>query len=166
MPRDRSLLVYNVASEGANWDLWGRVAGEEGPGSALVTGEGWDLYPALSPDDRYLAYAHQGEILVRAFPGMEGPWQAGPGTTPRWSPDGTRLYYLRGNDLMETRVLAGPALRFTAPQRLFTFESAPAQPFAWPTFDLTPDGEAFVMVRPLEPPPGLILVQNWLAALD
>jgi hypothetical protein len=97
---------------------------------------------------------------------MAGPWLVGPGTTPRWSPDGARLYYLQGDDLMEARVVTGPALRFAPPERLFTFESAPAQDNGWPTFDLTADGEAFVMVRPVEPPPGLIVVQNWLAALD
>ena len=164
--RDGSEMVYMSHPGGFNWDLWRRPTNGDEPGTPLVTGDGWDLYPALSPDDRLLAYTHAGQLLVRTYPDGGGPFQVGPGTTPRWSPDGSRLYYVNGNDMMETRLLPGDTLRFTPPERLFTFDFAPTQDDNWPTFDLTPDGEAFVMVRGLEDPPGLVYVQNWPAALE
>ena len=35
-----------------------------------------------------------------------------------------------------------------------------------PLFEITPDGESFIMVEALEPIPGLVVVQNWLASIE
>ena len=162
---DGKTMVYNARSTGFNWNLWMRGVDEEGPGTPLLTAAGWEIYPALSPDNRFLAYSLDGQVLVRGFPGMEGPWEVGPGEVPIWGPSDDRLYYLNGADMMEIRFQADPELRFESPQKLFSFVSSPSEQ-GGPRFALTPDGEGFIVVRPLEPPPGIIVLQNWLGTLE
>lgn len=162
---DGRSMIYNHREGGFNWDLWRRGVDEEGPGTPVATGPGWDLYPAVSPDDRLLSFAHRSEITVVALDGRPGRWQIGRGAVSRWSPDGRRLFYLRGHDLMEVPVTPGPEPRFGPARHLFTFETAPTHDTSWPTFEVMPDGATFLMVRATEPPPGLIAVQSWVEAL-
>jgi serine/threonine-protein kinase len=164
--RDGTTMVYGNWSAGFNWNLWMRAVDEPGEGTPLLDDPGWEIYPSLSPDDRYLAYSHEGKIYVRAFPGMEGPWQVGEGEVPVWSPVGDRLYFTNGDDMMEAVFRAGPEPRFSSPAKLFSFAHAPSESGVPPTFAVTPDGERFVMVRTLEPPPGIVVMQNWLETLE
>ena len=53
-----------------------------------------------------------------------------------------------------------------APRTLFTLAHAPAGEDETPTFDLTPDGEGFIMVQATEPIPGIVVVQNWVASIE
>ncbi|MFW6198538.1 MAG: TolB family protein, partial [Acidobacteriota bacterium] len=163
---DGGTMIYGEPAEGFEVNLWMRELDGDETGTPLLTDVGYEVQPALSPDDRFLAYSHQDRILVRSFPDMGGPWQIGPGWSPRWSPDGTRLYYLNGDALMEVEVSTGGQFRFASPAPLFNFEMAPALLVGWPLFDVTPDGERFIMVRTVERPPGMVLVQNWPGAVE
>ncbi|HVS02447.1 MAG TPA: protein kinase [Thermoanaerobaculia bacterium] len=169
LTRDGRIMVYPSRAPGFNWDLWMRRLDEDGPGTPLLTQPDWELAPALSPDGRFLAYTYQGSVLMRTFPGMDGPWQIGAGTSPRWSADGSRLFYLDAQDLMEVEVTTTPAVRTGAPRRLFRVELLPPlgpDGVSAARFAPTPDGEGFVVVRTLERPPGLVAVQNWIGAIE
>jgi hypothetical protein len=163
---DGKTMVYGAVAPGFNQDLWIREVNEEGPGTPLLTDPDPLSQPVLSPDGRFLVYLTGGQVLVRTFPDMEGPWQVGPGLVARWSPSSDRLFYMSGTDMMEARFRAGPEIRFEPPQKLFSFKSSPSGSGAIPTFAVMADGERFVMVQPLEPPPGIVVVQNWLDALE
>jgi hypothetical protein len=59
-----------------------------------------------------------------------------------------------------------PAIRITPPVRVFTM----AQPGAWSTrgvmYDVTPDGQRFLVNVPARPPESKIhIVQNWAVGL-
>jgi hypothetical protein len=64
-----------------------------------------------------------------------------------------------------------PALRLGKPEVLFTREAdTGTMILGWPdAFDVTAEGERFLVVRPVAPeqatdtPPGLIVAQNWFA---
>jgi Tol biopolymer transport system component len=162
---DGKSILYNLQSKGFNWNLWRKDVGDRSPGKALLSDPGWELHPALSPDGRFLAYDKDGDVLLRTFPGMGGPWQVATGgaSKPRWSRDGGRLFFLSGNDMMEVSLHATTDLRIGTPKKLFTLAQAPVSPVDRPGFALGPGGETFIMVRPVERPPGLVVVQNWLA---
>ena len=162
---DRESIVYNLHSTGLNWNLWRKRLGDEGPGDSLLADAGWERHPALSPDGRLLAYDKDGTILVRTYPALGGPWQVASGgaSTPRWSRDGGRLYYLSGPDVMEATIDAVAGLRVGKPSKLFTLAQSPTAQRVAPGLALGPSGETFIMVRPLERPPGIVVVQNWLA---
>jgi serine/threonine-protein kinase len=82
--------------------------------------------PALSPDDRFVAYetveSGRREIVVRSFPDGKGEWQVSQdgGARPFWSPSGDRLYFqsLSNRWLYVVDVSRDP-VRFSPPRRLF-----------------------------------------------
>jgi len=128
----------------------------------LVTTPFFDEDPALSPDDRLLAYASEQsgrwEVYVQALGGERGTWQISSegGVRPRWRADGRELCFFSGPDrVMSVEVEPGDAPRFSAPRELFRH---PIE-----TFDVTPDGQRFVGRRPADGDASkpLTLIENW-----
>jgi serine/threonine-protein kinase len=112
----------------------------------LVETSSFDEYPALSPDDRLLAYASEQsgrwEVYAKALGGGQGTWQISTegGLRPRWRADGRELYFLaRPDRVMAVDVEPGAVPRFSAPRELFR------QPIE--DFDVAPDGQRFVALR-------------------
>jgi len=112
-----------------------------------------ELNAEISPDGRWLAYeteeTGQSEVFVRPFPDVEaGKWQVsrGGGAKPLWRRDGGELFYLapRGR-MMAVPVQLGAAFAFGNATELFSgdyYEESRGR-----TYDVTPDGERFVMVK-------------------
>ena len=166
--RDGNTMLVSLPAENVAWELWRTRVGVSEAKELLLRnrddGPGWVTNPALSPDGRYVAYqkgtGDAATIFVRTYPDVEGPQQVGSGSVPRWSPKGDRLFYLAGNTLMEVAITTAPSIRVGAPRKLFDVELAPALPFSNQSFDVGPDGETLILVRPLEPIPGIVVVQN------
>jgi Tol biopolymer transport system component len=85
-----------------------------------------DQEPALSPDDRLLAYASEQsgrwEVYVQALAGATGRWQISTegGQRPRWRGDGRELFYLVAPDrVMSVAVEPGPVPRFGPAREVF-----------------------------------------------
>jgi Tol biopolymer transport system component len=127
---------------------------------------------------RWIAYSSDDsgrrEIYVMPFqpdrPAGDARWQlstAG-GTMPRWRRDGGELYY-RG---LDGRIMAaavdgsGPAFKWSAPQPLFQ-TVAPTMRTNDIEFDVTPDGQRFLLVEPSDRAESQPLMVNtdWLATL-
>ena len=108
----------------------------------------------LSPDGRWVAYmsamSGQFEIYVERFPqlGDRQKISTNGGVKPRWSRDGRTLYYISADGLRFFSVPVSTQTQLTAgvPQLLFegTFirDSVGTRPF-----DVTPDGQRFVMIK-------------------
>jgi eukaryotic-like serine/threonine-protein kinase len=107
----------------------------------------FEVYPAFSPDGRWLAYVSNesgtNEVYVRPFPGPGGRWQisTGGGRFPLWSRDGRELFF----ETPDQHVMAAS---YTAKGDSF----AAGKPRMWPvvrlhdanafsTYDLAPDGK-------------------------
>ncbi|MEO6528222.1 MAG: protein kinase [Gemmatimonadaceae bacterium] len=129
-----------------------------------------DRAPALSPDEKWLAYtstiSRANEVYVRPYP------QAGPsvqvssrgGTDPIWSRDGKELFYRSGSRIMSAAhhpLLASGA--FGAPHVLFTGAFDFSQDRNWTS---SPDG-SFIMVK-ADPTMGreVRVVFNWFDELS
>jgi hypothetical protein len=67
---------------------------------------------------------------------------------------------------MEVEVTTRPAVKVGTPRPLFKLAHAPVGSDQAPRFAVAPDGESFVMVEALEPIPGIVVVQNWLASVE
>jgi hypothetical protein len=67
---------------------------------------------------------------------------------------------------MEVEVATQPSVRVGLSRALFTLAHGPVGADQSPLFAVAPDGESFVMVEALEPIPGIVVVQNWLASID
>ncbi len=128
---------------------------------------------ALSPDNRYLAYvSDQGgslEVYVTRFPSGTGRWQvsANGGWTPCWSPAGNELFYVENNRMMAVPLLVGSGFRFDQPQMLFDGLQAGAENLRFAGYDVTDDGERFILVTNAEEArPVLTVIENWTREFD
>jgi serine/threonine-protein kinase len=129
----------------------------------------------LSPDGRWLAYSStqsgQFEVYVTSYPDVRGRWQisAGGGRQPAWSRDGRELFYRDfAGALITVDVKLSPTFQAGASRRLF---SDPAYRGAGSsmsdrTYDVSPDGRRFVMIRNVDKPQrSIAVVQNWFDEL-
>jgi serine/threonine-protein kinase len=132
----------------------------------------------MSPDGRWLIYqsAESGkdEIYARPFPDvMRGCWQVskGGGLQPAWSRSGTELFYLSpAGAVMSVRIAKGNEWTSTAPVKLFEGKYYFGGPGIGRTYDVSPDGQRFLMIKPTgaEQTAALstiVVVQNWFEEL-
>jgi Tol biopolymer transport system component len=170
--RDGKYVVFDRASPKGGTDLWYlELAGEKKPVPFLETPAS-EFAPKISPDGRLVAYTsdESGSVHVslKRFPSGEGRWQVSltGGIWPRWSGEGDRLYYREGNAIMEVEVQTQPAIVLSTPKKLFDSQTTPvfiSDPFE---YDVTRDGQKFLMVQDLgreTKSTTFTVVQNWFA---
>jgi Tol biopolymer transport system component len=131
------------------------------------------LNPRLSPDARWLAYSAKTEsgreVYVRPFPNAgSAQWQVskGGGVEPVWSRSGRELFYKNGrSELVAAAVVPGATFMVGEQRVLFSTAEYVSTP-AWRTYDVSPDGRRFVMMRPTnEARDELIWVENFFEEL-
>jgi hypothetical protein len=134
-----------------------------------------EQFPAVSPDERWLAYASdqsgQMEVYVRSLEddGDLVQISRNGGNEPAWRDDGTELFY-RGFTaggqpvMMAVRVQGGDTFAVTARDELFSLtDYVGTAPHA--NYDISPDGEHFVMVR-RSPSTRIMIIQNLPALVE
>lgn len=88
------------------------------------------------------------------------------GTQPRWNPNGKEIFYRNGSRMMAVEILStGPVMTFSQPRLLFdeNFEFGGGATVA--NYDVTRDGQRFIMVK-AGPDSGRVrVVLNWLDEL-
>jgi serine/threonine-protein kinase len=124
----------------------------------------------ISPDGHWIAYesdeSGQQEIYIRPFPNVEeGKWQISRdgGTEPAWSPLGQELFFRNGGAMMVVGIKTEPTFMPGSPVVLFTgrYTSGIAV-----NYDISPDGQRFLMIKEDEGQPGQInVVFNWFEEL-
>jgi len=173
---DGKRLVFVQSGNGGNQDIFtAPVEGHPGRGANGIRFGKPELFlrngssAAFSPDGRWLAYASSdsgtAEVYVRPFPGPGGRWQvslAG-GTEPVWAGNGRELFYRNGTRMMVAAIALHPT--FTVGARRELFEGNYVNDPVYRSYDVTRDGQAFVMVRSPKPSADFIVVLNWFDQL-
>jgi len=156
-----------------------RVAGDiylQGtePGSELVPliadSTATEMNFTVSPDGRWIAYVSDetGQLMVyvRPFPNVDdGKWPVSlrSGTSPRWAPDGSELFYRTSDaQFMAAEITSGPTLivgerRVMFPYRGMVANNSHAQ------YDVHPDGERFFMIQLGDPTmtSNVVVIENF-----
>ena len=132
----------------------------------LVVTRADERNPAVSPDGRWLAYTSDAsgrdEVYVTPFPGggARVPVSSTGGTSPVWARDGRRLYYLNGQSaLVATDIDGSKPDPAGATQRLFD-ASRYYRDLQADAFDVSPDGERFLFIKP-PPRASVDVVVDW-----
>jgi serine/threonine-protein kinase len=128
--------------------------------------------PAFSPDGRWMLFVSdetgRREVYVRAYPGPEGKWQisSGGGVEPSWNRNGREVFYRAGSKMMSVTVRTEQGFSADQPQVLFEGRYRFA-PYPTPNYDVSTDGQRFLMLKPAEAPiAGIHVVLNWLNRVD
>jgi eukaryotic-like serine/threonine-protein kinase len=169
----RWLVLRTSASFAGGGDILGFRAGDTMP-LPLVASPATELFPALSPDGRWLAYGSDEsgtmEIYVRPFPETAtAKWQVSTagGREPAWAGSGRELFYVNGkSEMVSAEVRPGAA--FSVGQQRVLFSTAPfARAGSIQSYAVSPDDRRFVMVREGEASQQgeLVLAEHWLQEL-
>jgi Tol biopolymer transport system component len=174
--RDGRRMLYRDNTAGTGWDLWtlpvtleGKPDGEPKPYLRTPFSE-WSGRFSPEPNPRWMAYqsdeSGRDEIYIQAFPEARGKRKisTGGGRFPHWGPGGRELFYvsLDGKLMAVSLRLAGDALEPSSARELF---AVPAAEGGVGVYDVSPDGQRFLVAQPQQASQGLTVIVNWPALL-
>ena len=159
---DLATLVYMEENPTTKSDLWMVDLRAKSPPRPIVQSPAREYGGRLSPDGRWLAYFSDEsggfELYLAAFPAGT-PRQristgAG-GARPReavWAKDGRELFYRQGSQMLSVRIPSQPDHPIGRPTVLFE-----GSYYSWGgpgivNFDVSPDGQRFLMLKPVDDP--------------
>jgi hypothetical protein len=155
--RDGRLIVFQQQSAGTQSDVFALPL-PDGKPVALVSSPHNERHGRLSPDGRFVAYSsdvsNRLEVYVRAL-GDSGTVtlvsDAG-GAHPRWRGDGHELFYLSAGGLVTAvPVELTPRFRAGRPMPLFDARPPLPLPFLDTLYDVTADGQRFLVAATERP---------------
>lgn len=167
--RDGKTLLYRVTGGPLNQDIWYRALEGDTTRKALVTGPFYEAGPRFSSDGRWVAYTTDEsgarQVYVTPFPGPGPHYQVSVdgGEEPVWAPDGRRLYYVDGRQVISAAVnLAG---KLAVTDRRVLFEGNFVFNYVHASYDVSPDGRQFLMLKAGGAAIQTVVVYDWRAEL-
>ena len=170
--RDGRFVVLSKRGGETSWDTWVMPMDGSGEPYAMLQSEFAEVRPGFSPDGRWMVYnsneSGNFEVYVTQFPGPGGRWQVSTngGTEPRWSADGSEIFYLDASqNLVTVPVTTGDTFKAGLPEALFNAGLFPL--VIRNRYAVTEDGERFLMLSPIsgESIRPISVVLNWTAGL-
>jgi len=131
----------------------------------------------ISPDGHWIAYgtneSGRQEVYVRPFPNVEeGKWQISRdgGTEPVWHPNGQELFYRNGRAFEVVSIKTEPTFTQGSPVVLFTGRYTTDDLRSTANYDISPDGQRFLMIKEAEEEPvqqqtQINVLTNWFEEL-
>lgn len=163
---DGRVLTFYVVTPEADRNVWTLHVGEA-PSPFKVTPLN-ERAPMLSPDGGWLAYvtgeAGRDTVYVSRYPDGEPTVPIGEGREPTWGPNGQELFFRHGSRMMAASVTLDDQLSVGAVRPLFDGQYEPDPGGHTANYDVSPDGERFLMVQPADPPDHLRVVLHWAPA--
>ena len=126
--------------------------------------------PQFSPDGRWLAYssdeAGRFEIYVVPYPGPGGKWQISSdgGREPLWNRNGRELFFRNGNKMMAAPIDTQHGFSAGTPKMLFQGQYVTLSN-STPNYDVTSDGQKFLMLKSTIQPTQINVIVNWFEEL-
>ncbi len=170
---DGRVLAYTDYGSVGRGDIWVLpLEGDRKPRPFLQTPFN-ERDPKFSPDGHWIAYTSdesgRDEVYVQPFPGPGGKWQVSTegGYGPVWARNGRELFYRNADKMMVVAVSTKPTFSAGPPRLLFegSYTNSSRREA---NYDISPDGERFLMVKAAEThraPTELYLVVNWFEEL-
>ena len=165
--RDEGALAFYLGTPAGPRNLW--FMSRDGARREVLATSFDDRSPAVSPDGKWLAYVSdesgQDEVYVLGAEerGTRMTVSSNGGTEPVWARDGGMLFYRSGDDLLAATFDSGTG-HLGAPDEVLRGRADLLRtPQGSPNYDVSPDGERFLMVQRADEagPVPLQLVLNW-----
>ena len=168
---DGRFIVYRNDDPLTNTDLWALPLFGDGEPFPIARSEFGEAQGSVSPDGRWIAYSSddsgRSEIYVHAFPTPKQRWTVtvNGGSDPKWSHDGKELFYAAADGkLMAVPVTLGEVPDFGAPVALFDAKIFDINREGT-QYDVSDDGQRFVLPMPNEIPSKFTVILNWASLL-
>ncbi len=172
---DGTRLLFQQSERGVNHDIWVLPHAEGADPWPFLATPAEEFQPAVSPDGRWLAYVSNvsglDEVYLTDFPDGRNRWlvSAGGGVEPAWAPGGQELFYVRTIASEAQVALFAVSVDSRGEIELGRSEELFRGPFTMPvvfgrSYDVSPDGQRFLMVRRPEQSRALerlTVVLNW-----
>lgn len=151
---DGSQLIFSTLGGPSEGDIYVLDVSRRKDPFALVSSPQYEYGGFISPNGRFIVYGSTEsgrlEVIVRSYPDLKGKWQISTsgGFAPLWSPDGKEIFFINMVGKMTVvSMQSGASLLPGKPQELFDVSqmSFPNNPIN--NYDITPDGQRFIMVR-------------------
>jgi hypothetical protein len=172
-PDGETLAFVRISSE-TSGDIYAlSLRGDPKPHPVVRT-PAYEGGPQFSPDGRWLAYASnesgQMQVYLRPYPGLAEKLQVSTlgGTQARWSHNGKELFYRDDNKMMVVDVslnTINSSLTLSQPRLLFEQRYSFGGSSSIPNYDISPDGQGFVMIKEAPSANRLNVVFNWFEEL-
>ncbi len=170
---DGQVLFYADSDPVTREDLWVLPLEGERQARPFLQTPFRESAAHISPDGQWLAYfsdeSGRSEIYVQPFPDPGGKRQVSTegGGEAVWARNGRELFYRNGDKMMAVDIQTQPT--FSAGKPRLLFETSPSLlTHTLGAFDVTPDGQRFLMVKLSEqelPATQLTVVLNWFEEL-
>jgi eukaryotic-like serine/threonine-protein kinase len=164
---DGHILAYRLNGSETNEDLWYRRLDGDTTSKPIAATRFTEWAPRFSPDGRWVAYTSdqsgRTEVYVQAFPALAAryPVTAGGGQAPIWSRDGRHIYYIANGQMSVATVSTTPAFAVTSRQQLFEGSYALNIAAVHAPYDISPDGQHILLIRPTSSDAQTIIVHDW-----
>ena len=164
---DGKWLLYRTAPGIHNRDIYAVPLDGDRKPVLVVGGPPQESHPRLSPDGKWLAYQSNEtgrfEIYVRPFP------EAGPrvqisnqgGSEPLWARSGNAIFYRTAGGGIESAAVTRRATLLVGERRTLLPPADYLTDVTHTSYDVWPDGNGFLMVKPAGADARPILVHNW-----
>ena len=149
------------------------LTGERRP-QLFYKSEYHQAYGKFSPDGKWIAYSTtetgDNEVYVQSFPATGEKWKVSVhgGSQPRWRRDGKEMFYRTvDGKMMAVSVKTAGGFEAGVPHMLFASPADPAFPNVGITYDVTADGQRFLMNAALDGirTSPITIITNWTATL-
>jgi Tol biopolymer transport system component len=173
--------VYAATSISADGRLLGLRGGQHAEGigiydasakkvTAVPSASKDDWGTAISPDGRAIAYTSSSSgaynIYIQPVPATGRLYQVSPeggSEEPRWSADGSKVYYRNNARIMMVDVSTEPEIKIGEPEVLYAgnFENVGGRSYA-----VHPDGERALVIHSENLSSSIRVVTNWFAKVE
>ena len=171
---DGKTLAFADVGEDANIDI-ALLDVSSGRVTPFLNSQYTERCPEFSPDGRWIAYdsneSGRAEVYVRPFSGPGKKFQVSSegGQEPLWARNGKQLFYRWRDQVWVADVQTDGGFAPTKPRLLFEKPGYYSSILPTRTYDLSLDGQRFLMVKLDQSKPTpvteMILVQNWFEEL-
>ena len=148
------------------------LAGPDRTPRVIVQGESVTTHARVSPDGRWVAYASvdsgRVEVYLQRSHASTARWQvsAEGGFQPKWRGDGKEIFYVATDGmLMAVPLQLDELAEVGKPKPLFPTRIEGPVATSWHQYDLTPDGQRFLVNSPEAVTAPVVVLVNWPAGL-